>query len=219
MRSNIIVFACCIALFAQVIFIRCDSPKKSIRENSDESGKERTWNNDINDNADEMLEKGRAVFRFETFGNETFWTDKLQLHKAIADKGAGGIGEGLSPKAALDAGLKVDIDVLPKFAKEAVAEGKLLNDVDFTLTLLKLNAVVGVVANFDGNNLKSIGLTCAVCHSTVDSNTGIGKRLDGWPNQDLNVGAIISMAPDLTPFTQMLDVDVETLKKALASWG
>jgi hypothetical protein len=218
-KHQLLLTTLCVVLIAQISLTRCESPKKSLREQDDMSGKERTWNTDIRENADEMLEKGRAVFRFETFGDEAFWTDKLQLHKAIADKGAGGIGEGLSPKAALDAGLKVDIDVLPKFAKEAVAEGKLLNDVDFTLTLLKLNAVVGVVANFDGNKLKSIGLTCAVCHSTVDSNTGIGKRLDGWPNQDLNVGAIIAMAPDLTVFTEMLDTDVESLKKVLMSWG
>jgi hypothetical protein len=209
----------CIILIAQTLLFHCESPKKALREQNDESGKESSWNSDIRENADDMLEKGRAVFRFETFGDESFWTDKLQLHKAIADKGAGGVGEGLSPKAALDAGLKVDIDVLPKFAKDAVAQGKLLNDVDFTLTLLKLNAVVGVVAKFDGNNLKSIGLTCALCHSTVDSNTGIGKRLDGWPNQDLNVGAIISMAPDLTVFTEALNTDVESLKKVLQSWG
>jgi hypothetical protein len=218
-RHKLLLTMVCIAIVAQTLLLQCESPKKSLREQGDESGKERTWNTDIKENADDMLEKGRAVFRFETFGDESFWTDKLQLHKAIADKGAGGIGEGLSPKAALDAGLKVDIDVLPKFAKEAVAEGKLLNDVDFTLTLLKLNAVVGIVAKFDGNNLKSIGLTCALCHSTVDSNTGIGKRLDGWPNQDLNVGAIISMAPDLTVFTEALDTDVESLKKVLKSWG
>jgi hypothetical protein len=218
-KNQLFIIVLCIASVAQMLLIQCESPKKAIREEADESGKEGTWNADIRENANEMLEKGRAVFRFETFGDESFWTDKLQLHKVIADKGAGGIGEGLSPKAALDAGLKVDIDVLPKFAKEAVAEGKLLNDVDFTLTLLKLNAVVGVVAKFDQGTLKSIGLTCALCHSTVDSNTGIGKRLDGWPNQDLNVGAILSMAPDLTVFTEMLDTDVETLKKVLASWG
>src|SRR5688572_12863352 len=218
-RNQFLIVFTCMLLIAQMLFIQCGPPKKATREQADESGKEATWNADIRQNADEMMEKGRAVFRFETFGDEAFWTDKLQIHKAIADKGAGGIGEGLSPKAALDAGLKVDIDVLPKFAKEAVAEGKLLHDVDFTLTLLKLNAVVGVIAKFDGNNLQSIGLTCAVCHSTVDSNTGIGKRLDGWPNQDLNVGAIISMAPDLTVFTEMLGTDVENLKKVLKSWG
>jgi hypothetical protein len=220
MKNNRFLFILlCIVLMSPMLLIQCESPKKAVREKADESGKESTWNTDIRQNADDMLEKGRAVFRFETFGDEIFWTDKLQLHKAIADKGAGGIGEGLSPKAALDAGLKVDIDVLPKFAKKAVAEGKLLNDVDFTLTLLKLNAVVGVVAKFDEGTLKSIGLTCALCHSTVDSNTGIGKRLDGWPNQDLNVGAIISMAPDLTVLTEMLDTDVESLKTVLKSWG
>jgi hypothetical protein len=202
-----------------VVLTQCGAPQKTKRETADNSGAKGTWNADIQQNADDMLEKGRAVFRFETFGDEVFWTDKLQLHKAIADKGAGGIGEGLSPKKALELGLKVDIDVLPKFAKEAVADGKLLNDVDFTLTLLKLNAVVGVVANFDGDNLKSIGVTCAVCHSTVDSNTGIGKRLDGWPNQDINVGEIIAMSPDLTVFTEMLGTDVENLKKVLKSWG
>jgi hypothetical protein len=206
-------------LLTQALLMQCESPKKSQREQQDMSASESTWNADIRKNADDMFEKGKAVFRFETFGDETFWTDKLQLHKAIADEGAGGIGKGLSPKAALDAGLKVDIDVLPKFAKEAVAEGKLLNDVDFTLTLLRLNAVVGVVAEFDDNKLKSVGLTCALCHSTVDSNTGIGKRLDGWPNQDLNVGQIISMAPDLSAFTEMLETDEATVKKVLASWG
>ena len=148
-----------------------------------------------------------------------FWTDKLQLHRAIADKGAGGVGEGLTPKAALDAGLKVDLDVLPEALKKQIKEGKLLDDTDATLALIKLNAVVGVVGNFDDGKLKSIGLTCAVCHSTVDSETGIGKRLDGWPNQDLNVGAIISMAPDLSILTESLGVDVETLKKVLASWS
>jgi hypothetical protein len=220
MRNTRQLLAAVLLLFTALTFlIQCGPPKKTLRESADDSGKESTWNSDIRQNVDDMLEKGRAVFRFETFGDEVFWTDKLQLHKAIADKGAGGIGEGLSPKKALDLGLKVDIDVLPKFAKEAVAEGKLLNDVDFTLTLLKLNAVVGVVAQFEGNNLKSIGLTCAVCHSTVDSNTGIGKRLDGWPNQDLNAGEIIAMAPDLTVFTEALDTDIETVKKVLKSWG
>jgi hypothetical protein len=212
-----------ICFFTSIAFIvvvtQCEAPKKVKREKPDESGDRDSWNSSIQQNADEMMEKGKAVFRFETFGDEVFWTDKLQLHKAIADEGAGGIGKGLSPKAALDAGLKVDLDVLPKFMKEQIREGKVLDDVDVTLALLKLNAVVGVVANFEDNKLKSVGLTCAVCNSTVDSNTGIGKRLDGWPNQDLNVGAIISMAPDLTVFTQMLDVDVVTLKKVLASWG
>lgn len=208
-----------LACVASITIMQCESPKKSQREASDESGDRDAWNASIQKNASDMLDKGKAVFRFETFGNESFWTDKLQLHKAIADKGAGGIGEGLTPKAALDAGLKVDLDILPNVLREQIKEGKFLDDVDATLALLKVNAVVGVVANFDKGNLKSIGLTCALCHSTVDSETGIGKRLDGWPNQDLNVGAIIAMAPDPTALTQTLGVDVETLKKVLMSWG
>src|SRR5687768_5699021 len=201
------------------MIIQCSSPKKSERQAKDESGNPNAWNTSITENATDMLEKGKAVFRFETFNDETFWTDKLQLHRAIADEGAGGIGKGLTPKAALDVGLKVDLDVLPYFMKKQIKEGKLLDDTDATLALIKLSAVVGVVGNFEDGKLKSIGLTCAVCHSTVDSETGIGKRLDGWPNQDLNVGAIISMAPDLTVLTESLDVDVATLKKVLASWG
>ena len=208
-----------VVIVIPLMFLCCESPKKAKREKADQSGIPDVWNNSIDENASELLTKGKAVFRFETFGDEVFWTDKLQLHKAIADKGAGGIGDGLTPKAALAAGLKVDLDVLPEAVKRQIKEGKLLDDTDATLALLKLNAVVGIVANFDGGQLKSVGVTCAICHSTVDSETGIGKRLDGWPNQDLNVGAIISMAPDLTVFTEMLDVDVETLKKVLASWG
>src|SRR5688500_15309260 len=206
-------------IIAGGIFMQCSTPKKSERQAADESGNPNAWNVSITENATDMLDKGKAVFRFETFGDEAFWTDKLQLHRAIADEKAGGIGKGLTPKAALAAGLKVDLDVLPKSVKKAIKEGKILDDTDATLALIKLNAVVGVVGKFDDGKLKSIGLTCAVCHSTVDSETGIGKRLDGWPNQDLNVGAIISMAPDLTVFTDALDVDVETLKKVLASWG
>lgn len=220
MKLNYNMISRCTALWIlSFMLMYCESPKKVKRENPDDSGNPNAWNTSIHDNAAEMLEKGKAVFRFETFGDEAFWTDKLQLHKAIADKGAGGIGEGLTPKAALAAGLKVDLDVLPEGVKKQIKEGKLLDDTDATLALIKLNAVVGVVGNFDDGNLKSIGLTCAVCHSTVDSETGIGKRLDGWPNQDLNVGAIISMAPDLSVFTEMLNVDVETLKKVLATWG
>src|SRR5262245_51437401 len=93
-----------------VLFMHCGPPKEKARERKDASGNPRTWNDDINDNATDMLDKGKAVFRYETFGDEAFWTDQLQLHKAIAHKDAGGIGEGLTPKAALDAGLKVDLD-------------------------------------------------------------------------------------------------------------
>jgi hypothetical protein len=208
-----------IVIVLTVTLTQCGNPKKMKREKADDSGDPDVWNTSIQDNAADMLSKGKAVFRFETFGDEAFWTDKLQLHKAIAGKKGGGVGDGLTPKAALEAGLKVDLDVLPKFMKEQIKGGKVLDDPGVTLALIKLNAVVGVVGNVKDGELKSIGLTCALCHSTVDSNTGIGKRLDGWPNQDLNVGAIISMSPDLSVLTEALDVDVETLKNVLASWG
>src|SRR5687768_442947 len=127
-----------VIVLSTTVVMQCSTQKKK-RSEPDESANPNAWDAGIHENASDMLEKGKAVFRFETFGDEAFWTDKLQLHKIIADKGAGGIGDGLSPKAALAAGLKVDIDVLPKFMKEQVAEGKLLNDVDFTLALLKIN--------------------------------------------------------------------------------
>lgn len=200
-------------------FIQCTTNEKK-REKQDESGNPDAWNSSINDNATDMMEKGKAVFRFETFGNEAFWTDKLQLHKAIADSKHGGSGIGLSPKDALAAGLKVDLTILPEFLKKKIKEGKFLNDPLVTLELLKLNAVVGVIGKFDGKgNLNSVGITCASCHSTVNSPTGIGSRLDGWANRDLNVGAIISMAPDLSVFEKLLGADNATVKKVLASWG
>jgi len=173
--------------------------------------------------AKQMLEEGRQTFRFETFGDEIYWTDALQLNKAIAGEKNGGVGAGLSPKAALAAGLKVDMDVIPSDVAAAIKAGKVnLDDPAVTLTLLQLNAVVGVKGTFDAKkNLVSIGLTCATCHSTVDDAfaPGIGHRLDGWANRDLNVGAIVSMAPNLKPLTDALGVDAATVKKVLASWG
>jgi hypothetical protein len=170
-----------------------------------------------------MLDEGRKIFRFETFGSEAFWGDALQLHKAIAGEKNGGVGLGVSPKTALSVGLKVDADALPAALKKQLAAGKVnLDDPATTIALLKLNAVVGVTAfaNPDGS-VRSMGIQCALCHSTVDDSfaPGIGKRLDGWANRDLNVGAIVSLAPNLKPFTDLLQVDVETVKKVLASWG
>jgi hypothetical protein len=201
-----------------LISVQC-STKRQLRTSADDSGNPDFWGTSINSNADDLLEKGKAVFRFETFGDEAFWTDKLQLHKAIVSEEHGGIGKGLTPKGALAAGLKVDLRLLPEFLKKKIKEGKFLDDQFVTVELLKLNAVVGVVARFDGKKIKSVGLTCASCHSTVDSESGIGNRLDGWPNRDLNVGAIIAMAPDLAPLEKTLAVDQATLKKVLASWG
>jgi len=170
-----------------------------------------------------MLEEGKKTFRYDTFGSEAFWGDTLQLHKAIAGEKNGGVGPGVSPKTALAVGLKVDVDALPAALKTEIAAGKVnLDDPATTIALLKLNAVVGVTAftNPDGS-VKSMGIQCAFCHSTVDDSfaPGIGKRRDGWSNRDLNVGAIVSLAPNLKPFTDLLGVDETTLKKVLATWG
>jgi hypothetical protein len=213
-----LVSAGLIVVVLSIPLMQC-STKEKARTSSDDPGDPDLWNSSINDNARDMMEKGKAVFRFETFGDEAFWTDKLQLHKSLVNKEHGGNGEGLTPKAALAAGLKVDLKLLPEILKQKIKEGKFLDDPFVTLELLRLNAVVGVVAKFDGPKIKSVGITCASCHSTVDSESGIGNRLDGWPNRDLNVGAIVSMAPDLSAYTQMLGVDEATVKKVLASWG
>src|SRR5688572_29921073 len=217
MKKSIVVSAI-LAFVVSLVLIQCSYEKK--REAPDESGNPNSFNAAIRKNADELFDKGKAVFRFETFGDEVFWTDKLQLHKAIADDKHGGNGKGLIPKDALAAGLKVDLDILPKILKDKIKEGKFLDDPWVTLQLIKANAVLGVVGTFDGKgNLEKIGITCASCHSTVDSETGIGSRLDGWPNRDLNVGAIVSMAPDLSIYEKLLGVDNATVKKVLASWG
>jgi len=170
-----------------------------------------------------MLDEGKKTFRYDTFGSETFRGAALQLHKAVAGEKNGGVGPGVSPKTALSVGLKVDADALPEALKKQLAAGKVdLDDPATTIALLKLNAVVGVTAfaNADGT-VKSMGIQCALCHSSVDNSfaPGIGKRLDGWANRDLNVGAIVSLAPNLKPFTDLLGVDIATVKQVLASWG
>jgi cytochrome c5 len=170
-----------------------------------------------------MLEEGRKTFRYDTFGSEAFWGDAIQLHKAIAGAQNGGVGAGVSPETALAVGLKVDADALPDALKKQIKAGKVnLKDPATTIALLKLNAVVGVTAfATPSGGVKSMGIQCAICHSTVDDSfaPGIGKRLDGWANRDLNVGAIVSLAPNLKPFMDLLGVDEATVKKVLASWG
>src|SRR2546422_5823021 len=177
----------------------------------------------ISAHARRMMNEGRRIFRFDTFGSEAFWGDALQLHKAIAGEKNGGVGGGVSPKTALAVGLKVDTEALPDALVAQIKAGKVdLDDPATTLALLKLNAVVGVTGLFDNaGKIRSMGIQCAFCHSTVDNSfaPGIGKRLDGWANRDLNVGAIASLAPNLTPFTNLLGVDVETVKKVFNSWG
>jgi hypothetical protein len=172
--------------------------------------------------ASRLLARGRQIFRFDTFGDEAFWGGALQLHRAIAGSRNGGVGPGVSPKTALSVGLKVDATRIPKSVAAAIKAGKVnLNDPKVTLTLLKLNAVVGLRGIFRGGRLTSMGITCAVCHSTVDDSfaPGIGRRRDGWPNRDLNVGAIIGLAPNKKPITDLLRVDEATVGKVLAAWG
>ena len=174
-------------------------------------------------NGDPLLREGQRVFRYDTFGDEAFWGDVLGLHKAIAGEKNGGVGPGVSPKTALAVGLKVDVDALPDSLRQALAKGLVdLDDPATTVALLKLNAVVGVTAfaNPDGS-VRSMGIQCALCHSTVDDSfaPGIGHRLDGWPNRDLNVGAIVSLAPNLQAVADFLGADLDTVKKVLAAWG
>ncbi|RPJ38295.1 MAG: hypothetical protein EHM35_04850 [Planctomycetaceae bacterium] len=175
------------------------------------------------DRNQQLLEEGRQTFRYDTFGDEVFWGDTLKLHQAIAGEALGGVGPGVSPNTALSVGLKVDAEALPADLVEQISAGEVnLDDPATTLALLQLNAVVGVTGFFDDTgNLQSIGIQCALCHATVDDSfaPGIGKRLDGWANRDLDVGAIIALSPDLTFFTDHLGVDDATVRQVLNSWG
>jgi mono/diheme cytochrome c family protein len=138
--------------------------------------------------ANTAVDQGQQIFRFDTFGDEQLWTDTLRLHEVIQSS--------VSPATALSVGLKVDATALPT---DFLATHD-LNDPATTVELIKLNAVVGLVGTVRGTQLKSVGITCAICHSTVDNSVaaGIGNRLDGWPNRDLNPGAIIALSPALT---------------------
>ena len=140
------------------------------------------------------LTQGKKIFRFDTYGDETFWTDTLRMHEVIRTS--------VSPVTALSVGLKVDADALPPEIVAGIQNKTVdLNSPATTVALLKLGAVVGVVGTVEGNTLTRVGITCALCHSTVDNSfaTGIGHRLDGWPNRDLNPGAIIALSPAVTP--------------------
>ncbi|HEU5207936.1 MAG TPA: hypothetical protein VFU06_00885 [Longimicrobiales bacterium] len=155
-----------------------------------------------------LVAEGRDIFRFDTFGDETYWTDTLRLHEVIESA--------VSPELALQVGLKVDADALPQSVKDAIAAGDVdLTDPATTLALLELDAVLGVrgeVEEVDGvRRLGRVGITCALCHSTVDNSfaPGIGSRLDGWANRDLNVGAIVALSPAVP----------DNLKQILNAWG
>jgi hypothetical protein len=173
--------------------------------------------------ASAMIDEGRRTFRFDTFGDEAFWGDTLKLHQAIAGAENGGVGPGVDPTTALSVGLKVDVQALPFQLLRRLKQGKVdLTDPATTLALLKLNAVVGITGFFGKSGaLQSVGIQCALCHSTVDDSfaPGIGRRLDGWANRDLDVGAVIALAPDLSAFANLLGVSEDTVRLVLKSWG
>ena len=155
-----------------------------------------------------LIEQGQQIFRFDTFGDEAQWTDALRMHEVIS--------AAVDPVTALSVGLKVDAEALPAAVVSGIQNGSVdLHSPATTVALLKLNAVVGLKGTVETVNgvdtLTQVGITCALCHSTVDDSfaPGIGKRLDGWPNRDLNPGAIIALSPA---------VDAAT-KAALNSWG
>ena len=157
------------------------------------------------DNNDQAvtLEEGKQTFRFDTFGDEVFWTDTLRMHEVVRTA--------VDPTTALSVGLKVDAEALPQAVVDGIRNGTIsLTSPATTVALLKLNAVVGLKGTVEmvagTDTLTKLGITCALCHSTVDNSfaPGIGKRLDGWPNRDLNPGAIIALSPALTPAQKAL---------------
>jgi hypothetical protein len=182
----------------------------------------------LKDNALLMIDQGKQTFRFDTFGDEAFWGDTLKIHQAIEGSRFGGVGAGVSPKTALAVGLKVDLDALPEELVGQLKNGTLnLDDPANTLALIKLNAVVGITGSFNPDgSMKTIGIQCAFCHSTVDDSltAGIGHRLDGWANRDLNVGAIVNLSPDLSAVVALLKpaiptIDDATVRAVLNGWG
>src|SRR5262245_2303108 len=211
-----------LALIGAALALLSCSPSKEMAETQTPKPSS-TFDSQIDTNSAQLLAEGRDIFRHDTFGSEAFWGDALRLHEAIAGANNGGVGPGVSPKAALQLGLKVDAAMLPEEVVQGIQSGKVdLDDPATTVALLKLNAVVGVKGILDSaGDVTGMGITCALCHSNVDDSfaPGIGQRLDGWPNRDLNVGAIVAAAPNLKPLTDYLGVDHATLLKVLASWG
>lgn len=177
---------------------------------------------EIKEHADALFSDGKRIFRDDTFGSEVFWGDQLRLHTAIAGEKLGGVGPGLTARQALALGLKVDLERLPPAVVQALQAGQVDLDVpDTTVALLKADAVVGVKVFLEADRVKTMGITCALCHSTVDNSftAGIGRRLDGWPNRDLNVGAIVAFAPTVKPIADALSVSEATVRTVLRSWG
>lgn len=213
--------------FAALAIAGCINAPKDVDTNPAVAVEKRdvdSWSHDIHENSERLMREGREIFRYDTFGSEAFWGGKLRLHEAIAGSAHGGVGPGVTAHQALQLGLKVDIAKLPRILGEAIRGGHVsLEKVDTTLELLRADAVVGVKAILgpDRKSIVSMGITCALCHSTVDDSfaRGIGRRLDGWPNRDLDVGTIVSIAPDLSAIQNLLGADRDTVVKVLKSWG
>jgi len=223
-RRRLALATVCAISAATALALAWRTPARAESEMSESnSGAAHSFDRVIRQNIDAMTRDGRHTFRFDTFGDEAFWGDKLKLHEAIEGSRFGGVGPGLSPAVALGLGLKVDVDVLPGDIVAALRANRVnLQDPATTLLLLKENAVVGLTGFFNRDgSLKSVGIQCSLCHSTVDNSLtfGIGHRLDGWANRDLDVGKIVATAPDLTPFATLLGVPVDTVKAVLQSWG
>jgi len=162
----------------------------------------------------DSVERGRVRFRYDPFGSNLFFSNTLRLNEVLA---------GVTPRQALALGVKVDVDNLPPAVRQALQQGEVdLDDPAVTRLLFQQFAVVGVVANVtEEGGLEDLGITCAFCHSTVDDSLapGVGRRLDGWANRDLDVGAILALAPNLQPLADLLGVSVETVREVLQSWG
>jgi mono/diheme cytochrome c family protein len=221
-RTGIYLLGLMLLLATSTALARSE-PNASSNFGSQDSARLAADDDAILDNAEDMIEEGRRTFRFDTFGDEAYWGGQLQLHQAIQGDRFGGVGPGLSPRNALALGLKVDANALPSDLINALRAGQVdLDDPEVTLALLKLKAVVGVTGFFNRQGtLRAVGIQCAVCHSTVDDSLapGIGRRLDGWANRDLNIGAIAALAPNLQPLADLLGTDVATVRTVLNSWG
>jgi hypothetical protein len=211
-----------IVITSMVAIITCIQCSKSFEKTGADQGIEEGKAMQT-DKSKSLIAQGKEIFRFDDFGDKDFWSGLLHIDKAILGDKNGGFGPGVSPATALAVGLKVDVDALPAEVCAGIISGAInLNDPASTVALLKLNAVVGVSSNFsDDGKLQSIGITCASCHSTVDNSfaVGIGKRLDAWPNRDLNVGGIIALTDNAQPIANLLHVDETTLRNVLAQWG
>jgi hypothetical protein len=215
-------------LLAAALIARADANDARADGGDNRNGRNQGFDRVVQANIASMTEQGRQTFRFDTFGDEAFWGDQLQLHTAIEGAKLGGVGPGVSPRTALALGLKVDVDALPGQIIGALRSGRAnLDDPATTLALLRANAVVGLTGFFNGKGtLASIGIQCALCHSTVDDSLapGIGHRLDGWANHDLDVGKIVASAPNLQPFVTLLSVTspgitADDVRAVLRSWG